>query len=115
VTSHAVRTGGITYPLSELSAIQRAVDRGDQRYRYYLDSVQVTLRDLPRYGFDAGPITIVNPPPPQPAPTAHRGEDGNPECDVIVRYRGRQYWIVLNQFMQHGPGGIWSIITITPM
>jgi hypothetical protein len=77
--------------------------------------VLVVERDLPRYGFAPDPVTVVDPAPPAPAPTAHLGEDGNPECDVIVRFRGRQYWIVLNQFIRHGPAGIWSIITITPM
>jgi len=30
-------------------------------------------------------------------------------------YRGVEYWIVLNQFVRHGAGGIWAIITITRM
>jgi hypothetical protein len=113
--SHRIRTGGITYPLSKLRHIQAAVDHGNRCLRYYLNPVQVTGHDLPLYGFSAGPITVISPPAPHVAPTAHRGEDGLPETDVVVRYRGHQYWIVLNQFIRHGPGGIWSIITITPM
>jgi hypothetical protein len=114
-SSPQVRTGGITYDTSRLHAIQHAVDAGDKRYLYYRNPVQVTVRDLPQYGFTAGSIEVVSPPAPHVAPTAHHGEDGLPETDVIVRYRGRQYWIVLNQFVEHGSAGIWSIITITPM
>jgi hypothetical protein len=108
-----VRTGGISYITSDLQALQAAVDRGNDRYA--LDPVKVTVHDLPQYGFAPGPIEVVAPPAPHVAPTAHTGEDGLPETDVIVRFGGRQYWIVLNQFVRHGPGGIWSIITITPM
>jgi hypothetical protein len=99
----------------QINAIQQTVNRGNASDRYYLNPVKVTQRDLPRYGFTQGPITVVSPPPPQPPPTPHTGEDGKPETDVIVRYRGRKYWIVLNQLVQHGPKGIWLIITITPM
>lgn len=113
-TAH-LRTGGITYPLDQVRRIQHAVDRGESRYLYYLDPVKVTLRDLPEDGFSGGPIAVVSPSPPEPAPTAHTGEDGLPETDVIVRYGGRKYWIVLNQFARHGRGGAWMIITITPM
>lgn len=109
------RTGGITYSLARLRWIQRAVDRGEPRYRYYLDPVKVTRRDLPKYGYTGRPIVVVSPSPPEPAPTAHHGEDGLPETDVVVRYRGREYWVVLNQFVRRGPRGIWSIITITRM
>lgn len=113
--STAVRTGGISYPIQQLRRLQAAVDRGDPRGAYHLNPVAVTERDLPAYGFTPGPITILSPPPPHVAPTAHLGEDGLPETDVIVSYGGRRYWIVLNQFIRHGPAGIWSIITITPM
>ena len=113
--SRRVRTGGITHDLSRLQSIQRAVDRGNNRYGYYRNPVQVTVHDLPQYGFSSGRIEVISPPAPHAAPTAHHGEDGLPETDVVVRYRGRQYWIVLNQFVEHGPTGIWSIITITPM
>jgi hypothetical protein len=109
------RTGGITYILSHLEHIQAAADAGDPRYLYYRDPVKVTLRDLPLYGFAPGPITIVSPNPPEPAPTSHTNEHGLPETDVVVRYRGREYWIVLDQFVRRGPSGIWSIMTITPM
>jgi hypothetical protein len=115
ISSPHVRTGGITYDITRLQAIQRAVDGGGTRYRYYRNPVQVTVRDLPQYGFDARRIEVVSPAAPHVAPTAHHGEDGLPETDVIVRYGSRQYWIVLNQFVEHGPTGIWSIITITPM
>lgn len=108
-----VRTGGISYIMSDLQALQAAVDRGNDRYA--LDPVKVTVHDLPQYGFAPELIEVVAPPAPHVAPTAHTGEDGLPETDVIVRFGGRQYWIVLNQFVRHGPGGIWSIITITPM
>jgi hypothetical protein len=109
------RTGGISYSLSWLHWLQRQVDRGNRRYRFYLDPVQVTLRGLPHLGYAGAPIRLVAPPRPRPAPTAHHGEDGLPETDVVVRWRGRQYWVVLNQFVRAGPTGIWSIITITPM
>jgi hypothetical protein len=108
-----LRTGGISYVMSDLQTLQAAADRGEAPYA--LDPVRVTVHDLPRYGFTPGPIEVIAPPAPHVAPTAHTGEDGLPETDVIVRYGGRQYWIVLNQFIRHGPGGIWSIITITPM
>lgn len=110
-----VRTGGITYDLSALQAIQGAADRRDPAYGYALDPVRVTLHDLPGFGFRPGPIAVVSPAPPAPSPTAHLGEDGRPETDVIVRFDGAEYWIVLNQFVRQGPGGIWSVITITPM
>lgn len=111
----APRTGGITYSIPWLRWVQWQADHHNPRYTYYRDSVQVTLRDLPHYGYRGAPIQLISPPRPQPAPTAHHGEDGQPECDVIVRYRGRKYWVVLNQFVRYGPGGIWVIITITPM
>lgn len=109
------RTGGITYSIAWLRWLQRQVDRGKAHYRFYLDPVQVTLRGMPRLGYTGSPISLVAPPHPRPAPTAHRGEDGLPETDVVVRWRGREYWVVLNQFVRPGPSGIWSIITITPM
>lgn len=109
------RTGGISYSVSWLHWLQRQVDRGIPRYHFYLDPVQVTLRGLPRLGYRGSPIHLVRPAQPRPAPTAHHGEDGLPETDVVVRWRGRQYWVVLNQFIRPGPSGIWSIITITPM
>src|SRR4051794_7517062 len=90
-SSPAVRTGGITYDMTPLRALQSTADGGGAAYA--LDPVRVTVHDLPGLGFSAGPIGIVSPAPPSPSPTAHRGEDGLPETDVIVRYRGRQYWI----------------------
>lgn len=110
-----VRTGGITYILSRLQAIQAVADRGDPRFLYARDPVKVTLHDLPRYGFRGAPIAVVSPNPPEPAPTAHVNEHGLPETDVVVRFRGRKYWIVLDQFVRQGAGGIWSVMTITPM
>jgi hypothetical protein len=101
--------------MPNLERLQRQADRGNRCARYALDPVEVVLHDLPGFGFGAGRIVLVSPPRPHPAPTAHHGEDGLPETDVIVRYRGREYWIVLNQFVHHGARGIWSIITITPM
>jgi hypothetical protein len=109
------RTGGVTYSVAWLHWLQRQVDRGVPRYRFYLDPVQVTLRGLPHLGYTGPPIRLVRPARPRPAPTAHHGEDGLPETDVVVRWRGGQYWVVLNQFVRAGPSGIWSIITITPM
>jgi hypothetical protein len=109
------RTGGVTYSIAWLRWLQGQVDKGNPRYRFYLDPVQVTLRGLPHNGYRGAPIYLVAPPRPRPAPTAHHGEDGLPETDVVVRWRGRQYWVVLNQFVRAGPRGIWSIITITPM
>lgn len=109
------RTGGVTYALSWLRYAQRQADRGNRRYLFYRNPVRVTLHDLRHYGYTGAPIRLVAPPRPVPAPTAHHGEDGQPETDVIVRFRGRRYWVVLNQFVRYGPGGIWVIITITPM
>ena len=109
------RTGGVSYGVSWLHWLQGQVDRGNPRYRFYLDPVQVTLRGLPHLGYTGAPIQLVAPSRPRPAPTAHHGEDGLPETDVVVRWKGRQYWVVLNQFVRSGPSGIWSIITITRM
>lgn len=109
------RVGGISYSITWLRWLQRQVDRGNRRYRFYLDPVQATLRSLPHLGYTGSPLQLVLPPRPRPAPTAHRGEDGLPETDVVVRWRGRQYWVVLNQFVRAGPHGIWSVITITAM
>jgi hypothetical protein len=109
------RIEGIGYPIRRLRRLQALVDRGDRRYRRLLDPVKVTLYELPHYGFTRGGIAVVSPSPPHPSPTAHAGEDGYPETDVVVRYRARKYWIVLNQLMRRGPGGIWLVITITPM
>lgn len=114
-TAAQPRTGGVSYSMAWLRWLQRQVDRDNPRYRFYLDPVQVTLRGLPHLGYSGAPIRLVAPARPRPAPTAHRGEDGLPETDVIVRWRGRRYWVVLNQFVRAGPSGIWSIITITPM
>jgi hypothetical protein len=109
------RTGGITYSMAWLRWVQRQVDHGNKRYRFYLDPVQTTLHSLPHLGYTGSPIELVAPTKPKPVPTAHHGEDGLPENDVVVRWRGRQYWVVLNQFICPGPTGIWSVITITPM
>jgi hypothetical protein len=106
--------GGVSYLPRELRRVQSALDHHLRCYGYYRNPVKVTVRDLPRYGFSGSPLTVVSPPPPHIAPTAHHGEDGLPETDVVVSYRGRRFWIVLNQFERHGPGGIWAIITITP-
>ena len=99
--------------MADLQTLQASVDRGNNRYA--LNPVLVSVHDLPHFGFSPGPIRVVAPPAPHVAPTAHTGEDGLPETDVIVQFAGRQYWIVLNQFVRHGAGGIWSIITITAM
>lgn len=109
------RTGGISYSIPWLRWVQWQADHRNPRYTYYRDPVQVTLRDLPKYGYTGARLFLVSPPRPRPAPTAHHGEDGQPECDVIVRYRGREYWVVLNQFVRFGQGGIWVVITITAM
>ena len=107
---------GVTYPLDQIRGIQDAVDRRDPGYLYYLDPVAVTKRDLPRHGFNDGPIGVLMPPPgPRPTMTPHANEHNIPEVDTIVRYAGRQYWIVLDQLVREGAGGIWLIITITPM
>jgi len=108
--SAQVRTGGISYSIPWLHYVQAQADRYNPRYRYYLNPVAVARHDLSRYGFTGAPIrgaTQVRP--------IHHGEDGQPETDVVVSYRGHHYWIVLNQFIRLGPGGIWVIITITPM
>lgn len=109
------RTGAIYYALSGLDAIQRGADAGRAVDALYLNPVRATLRQLPGDGFSGAPVVLVHPATVQAAPTPHVGEDTRPETDVIVRYRGREYWIVLNQFVRHGPRGIWSVITITPM
>ena len=108
--SAQVRTGGISYSIPWLRYVQQQANRGNPRYRYYLNPVAVTRRDLPKYGFTGAPILNAR----QVRPI-HHGEDGQPETDVVVSYRGRRYWVVLNQFIRLGPGGIWVIITITPM
>jgi hypothetical protein len=108
--SAQVRTGGISYSIPWLRYAQQQADRGNPRYRFYLNPVAVTRHDLPRYGFTGASILDA-----RQVTHAHHGEDGQPETDVVVSYRGRRYWIVLNQFIRLGPGGIWVIITITPM
>lgn len=109
------RTGAVTYDLSILRGLQVAADRRDPKYTYLLDPVAAVRGDLPKLGFGPDPVSILSPAPPAPSPTAHPGEDGQPETDVIVSYRGRRYWIVLNQFVRQGAAGIWSVITVTPM
>ncbi len=115
VTSIGPHTGAVYYSLSSLRQIQRGADAGNRADTIYLNPVSATLRLLPQDGFSGAPITLVNPATVPAAPTAHVGEDTRPETDVIVRFRGHEYWIVLNQFVRHGPDGIWSVITITPM
>ena len=104
------------YPMHQINLWQQAAIRGAPNYRYYLDPVKVTVHDLPKYGFTRGPIAVLHPPPPpQPTSTPHTNEQGLNEVDVIVRYLGRKYWIVLDQPARQGPLGMWVIITITPM
>src|SRR5690242_19656474 len=63
-----VRTGGVSYPLSQLRELQAAADRGDRVSRYALNPVAVTLHNLPRFGFKPGAIELLSPPGPRPAP-----------------------------------------------
>ena len=102
--------------MHQIYSLQAAAAQGNPRYSYYLDPVEVTLHDLPKYGFSRGSIAVVSPPPPpHPTSTPHINEQRLNEVDVIVRYEGRKYWIVLDQLAQQGPRGMWVIITITPM
>lgn len=114
LTGSLYGSGGVSYLTGDLRRVQSAVDHHQQCFLYYLNPVKVTVHDLPRYGYSRGKLTVVAPPPPHIAPTAHPGEDGLPETDVVITYHGRRSWIVLNQFERHGPRGIWAIITITP-
>jgi hypothetical protein len=113
--SPTVRTGGISYTLSAIDAMQQGANRGDPSYIYRRDLYRVVRHDLPAYfGFSHGPMTIVSPPPPpHPTPTAETNPQGLPEDAIDFYYQGRKYVAVLEQPVQKGPRGIWIIFTIT--
>jgi len=109
-TVPGIRTGEITLSTTKVDTIQRAANRNDSNYTYYLDPTQVVQKNLAQYGFTQS-FTIVSPAA-SPTPTPQTGVDGRPLVKFIVSYQGKEYTIQVVQPVQRGPKGIWFIATI---
>ncbi len=109
-TVAGIRTGEITLSTTKVDNIQRAANRNDPNYTYYLDPTQVVQKNLAQYGFTQS-FTIVSPAA-SPTPTPQTGVDGRPLVKFIVSYQGKEYTIQVVQPVQRGPKGIWFIATI---
>ncbi len=109
-TVPGIRTGEITLSTTKVDNIQRAANRNDSNYTYYLDPTQVVQKNLAQYGFTQS-FTIVSPAA-SPTPTPQTGVDGRPLVKFIVSYQGKEYTIQVVQPVQRGPKGIWFIATI---
>jgi len=109
-TVSGVRVGEVTLTTTKVDNIQRAANRNDPNYTYYLDPTQVVQKNLAQYGFTQS-FTIVSPAA-SPTATPQTGVDGRPLVKFIVSYQGKEYTIQVVQPVQHGPKGIWFIATI---
>ncbi len=109
-TVAGIRLGPVTSTTTKVDNIQRAANRNDPNYTYYLDPTQVVQKTLAQYGFTQS-FTIVSPAA-SPTPTPQTGVDGRPLVKFIVSYQGKEYTIQVVQPVQHGPKGIWVIVTI---
>ena len=109
-TVPGIRTGEVTLSTTKVDTIQRAANRNDPSYTYYLDPTQVVQKNLAQYGFTQS-FTIVSPAA-SPTPTPQTGVDGRPLVKFIVSYQGKEYTIQVVQPVQRGPKGIWFIATI---
>lgn len=107
-----VKIGAVQHPQSTLNAIQQGANRNDPTDVLYLDPAQVVSHNLGNYGFGSG-FTVISPPPGASATaTPYANTQGVPEVKFVVQFQGKRYTILLDQLVQHGPKGIWVIISI---
>lgn len=107
-----MKVGAIQHPQSTLNAIQQGANRNDPTDVLYLDPAQVVSHNLANYGFGPG-FTVVSPPPGASATaTPYANSQGVPEVKFVVQFQGKRYTVLLDQLVQHGPQGIWAIVSI---
>jgi hypothetical protein len=91
--TRVVRLGPVRHTAMEINRIQEAVRRGDPAYAYYVNPVQVVVRQLPHFGF-------------------HGRLELRPELNVRVVEGTVNYDVELSQPARKGSAGIWLVSAI---